>query len=90
MPPEILQNRPYNPKCADIWSLGVVLYKLSFDRFPFRGKDEFELLTRQTKTKLVFSEHCNSELRALLEKMLTLKPSSRLTIGEVLEHRWMV
>ena len=39
MPPEILQNRPYEPKNADIWSLGVVLYKLSFDRFPFRGKD---------------------------------------------------
>ena len=40
MPPEILEKNAYNPKNADIWSLGILLYKLSFDRFPFRGKDE--------------------------------------------------
>lgn len=44
MPPEILEKRAYNPKKADIWSLGVLLYRLLFNRYPFNGKSEFQML----------------------------------------------
>jgi serine/threonine protein kinase len=59
----------------------VLLYKLSFDRFPFRGRDEFELLKKIAKTKLVFSERSNLDLKNLLEKMLMRNPGQRLSIS---------
>lgn len=34
--PEILEGRVYNYK-SDIWSLGVLCYKLVYNKFPFEG-----------------------------------------------------
>lgn len=34
MPPEILNGSVYTSKC-DIWSLGIVLYRLLFGVYPF-------------------------------------------------------
>lgn len=34
MAPEILRGKPYDKKC-DIWSLGVILFQLTFGKLPF-------------------------------------------------------
>jgi serine/threonine protein kinase len=90
MPPEIFERKPYDPKKADIWSLGVLLYKLAFDRYPYRGKDENEMLFKITRTKVVYPEYCNEGLKHLLERMLNRNASSRFSISEVIEHRWLL
>lgn len=66
MSPEILQKQAYNPKAADIWSLGIVLYKLLYNKYPFYGRDEFSLLQKIKKTKLAFMSTMNLDLKALL------------------------
>jgi MAP/microtubule affinity-regulating kinase len=38
MPPEILDKRTYIGKPCDVWSMGVVLYKLLVGDYPFGGK----------------------------------------------------
>ena len=35
LPPEVLSRQPYDPFKADVWSLGVVLFALTNDGFPF-------------------------------------------------------
>jgi serine/threonine protein kinase len=32
--PEILKGKPYDKKC-DLWSLGVILFQLTFGKLPF-------------------------------------------------------
>jgi len=34
-PPEIVKRTPYNGKCADVWSLGILLFVLLSGLFPF-------------------------------------------------------
>ena len=41
--PEILNKEPYDSKC-DIWSLGICLYKLITNEYPFKGKNFDELI----------------------------------------------
>lgn len=45
--PEVLLGVPYNPKIADIWSLGVVVYILLCGRFPFLATDVTKLYREQ-------------------------------------------
>ena len=37
MPPEIVQKKDYIGACADIWSIGILLFTLLCGSFPFRG-----------------------------------------------------
>jgi len=34
-PPEVLEQRPFNPRTADVWALGVTLHVLLTSRLPF-------------------------------------------------------
>ena len=36
MAPELLKREPYDKK-VDIWAIGVIAYKLLFDKVPFDG-----------------------------------------------------
>lgn len=40
MAPEIVLKKSYNGQMADLWSLGVLVYKLFCADFPFKGKNE--------------------------------------------------
>lgn len=88
MPPEILEKKAYNPKKADIWSLGILLYRLAFNKFPFNSRNQFMMLERIRKTK-VFVGDCDEHLAQLLEGMLNKNASERITILEVMDSKWM-
>ena len=89
MPPEILGKKSYDPKKADIWSLGVLLYKLVFDRYPFKGRDERDLLDKITRGKLIYSEYCSEDLKDILENMMAKNPKERAAISQLSVHKWL-
>ena len=39
-PPEVLEHRPFNPRTADVWALGVSLHVLLTSRLPFGGDSD--------------------------------------------------
>lgn len=43
MSPEMLPPNPKYNEMTDIWSCGIVLYALLFNKFPFSGHTEKEL-----------------------------------------------
>ena len=50
MSPEIVNRNNYSFG-ADIWALGVVLYKMICGVFPFKGNDDKELYKKINKGK---------------------------------------
>lgn len=45
MAPEVLEEKPYG-FVADIWSIGVVFYQLIYGKYPFYGKNDYDLLKK--------------------------------------------
>ncbi|KAL3257998.1 hypothetical protein MRX96_016762 [Rhipicephalus microplus] len=83
MAPEILKRRPYG-RAADWWSAGVVFYKLTTGRVPFRGKTKQALRERIIKAPLKFprsEDHPHSATapaKDIIYRLLKKNPVERL------------
>ncbi|XP_076172774.1 peripheral plasma membrane protein CASK isoform X4 [Ptiloglossa arizonensis] len=91
MAPEVIQRRQYG-KPGDVWSAGVLLHILLTGTLPFVGsRDRLrEAICRgrvQMETPLW---DCISEpAKDLIQRMLTTDVNHRITIQEVLNHKWL-
>lgn len=48
MSPQVLLGDPYTIKC-DVWSLGVVFYKMLYNIYPWEKTDNLLVLTKRMK-----------------------------------------
>lgn len=88
-PPEMFQNAQYDPFSGDIWSLGVTLYNLLFNKLPFEGNSLFELQDSIKNKEPVYPEDGDSDAIDLLKRMLTKNPKHRIKINEMWEHPYL-
>ena len=98
MAPEMNGKNQYDKK-VDIWSLGILLYKLLYGKNPFdpnNGKPENENATeirrRSCTEKLKFPSYSVSvseEARDLLKKMLEKDPTRRIDLNKIRQHPYL-
>lgn len=77
------------PGSEDIWSLGITLYNLSFQKFPFSGNNVFEIVRSIMSSQLEMPEGCNPVLWDLITKMLDVNSQTRYNIHQVIEHEYV-
>ena len=83
--PEILENKRYDSK-ADIWSLGVLLYEMVTFKMPFNANSLPILSIRLIRGIYTpISSIYSKELREIVSKCLSLNPSKRPTIQQILQ-----
>jgi len=92
MAPEVIQNHDYTQQC-DIWSIGVILYALLSNDFPFLA-DKEERLYEVIKKGVVNYNHevwtnISDTAKNLIGQLLTVDPAYRLTASEIPCHPWM-
>ncbi|XP_012266943.2 testis-specific serine/threonine-protein kinase 2 [Athalia rosae] len=91
--PEVVSGVPYNPKLADVWSLGVILYIMLNAAMPFDDANLRKLLKDQTSRNLVFRSRVRESLSTLAKSIVRhiLEPdiTKRLTLERVLGHEWV-
>ena len=89
MPPEIAFKKPYIGQRADLWSLGVLVYKMYCADFPFKGKNEKELYKAIKKGKFTMASYTPEYIKKILVNMIEIDPNKRLTCENVLNSPWL-
>ena len=94
MPPEMLQQKPYSPLLADVWSLGVCLYIFVNASFPFKISDDPDMMVKlqllsEMNMKSKYEAALSPEIKDLIKCMLQTDSSKRITMNNVLFHPWI-
>lgn len=89
--PEIVIRKPYEPKCADMWSLGVVIFTMLNKTHPFDASSPAKLYENQIAQNWNFEANVNCTLavRRVVKKLLEPIPTSRWTVENLLHSEWM-
>jgi len=90
-PPEIISGKNLETDPAiDIWALGVILYKLTFGKFPFSGKTREETRLCITSQEIKNEENKASKLCwDLISKMLEKSRENRIKLEDVISHPFL-
>ena len=98
--PELLDKRQQYGPSIDIWSSGVVLFAMVTGQLPFnaeesKGKvtkpklfDQIKLGLGEDHTRILDSLPASAEVRMLLNKVLTVEVSQRVTMPQALCDAW--
>ncbi|XP_076673402.1 calcium/calmodulin-dependent protein kinase II isoform X33 [Andrena cerasifolii] len=90
--PEVLKKEPYG-KPVDIWACGVILYILLVGYPPFWDEDQHRLYAQIKTGSYDYPgpewDTVTPEAKNLINQMLTVNPSKRITASEALKHPWI-
>ena len=83
--PEVLTSKPYNTKC-DIWSLGILLYKMTTFELPWPIENIQQALeyTTQCRYPSIQGDYSNG-LKNIIQMCLQKSPGQRPTINALLK-----
>ena len=75
--PEILKDEQHNHK-VDLYSLGIMLYRIVYKKFPFKSESVLEIYKEQIENEFEFpGSNYSSELIDVVKKLLIKDPIER-------------
>jgi len=84
--PEILEGKKNYYKC-DLWSIGVIIYQLYFNEFPYKATTEVDLKSNIKKLgQKVLKKTDNEDLNNLIRGLLVSDSDKRLNWDKYFEH----
>lgn len=92
--PQLLKRVPYDPFKTDVWSMGVSLYILLHNRFPFHHKDRKVMIKEMTDYPSYIKSRLTPKTpeggKQLLLNMLNPDEPARIQMKEVVKNDWLV
>lgn len=79
--PEVCQKGLFNPFKSDIWSIGVLFYRLFTYTYPFEGNDKVEL--KDAIIRGFYNERLTGQMLLPIRKMFLINPENRITINKL-------
>ena len=86
--PEIIEKGNISMK-SDIWSLGIIIYYLLFNEYPYNGKTKIEL-NKDIYSNKKLKKSGNNELDDLINKMLYVDCNKRISWNEYFNHSFFI
>lgn len=77
--PEILQNKNIDSR-ADLYSLGILLYRLVYGKFPFAAVDELKIYQSHLEEEFIFSKspYFSPTIINIITQLLKKNPAERI------------
>ena len=91
--PEIIVDEPYS-KAVDLWSLGIMTYLMVSGKLPFNSEDENEIARQVVYDEPDYIRNpiwktITPECKDFIKRLLQKDQNKRMTIKELLEHKWI-
>lgn len=87
--PEVLSGKPYNGKCADMWSFGVLIFQLLSGRVPWVGRNQTKVYEQIMDGNYSIPDNFSRLATDIIQKLLRVKEEERLTVHEAISHPWI-
>ena len=87
--PEVLEDKGYDGRTADIWSCGVVLFATMAGYLPFDEPTIPALFKKIQDADFAYPAWFSPEVRSLLSKILVADPDERMSLDAILADPWV-
>jgi serine/threonine protein kinase len=88
--PEVLADKGYDGRAADVWSMGVILYVLLAGFLPFDEPTMSALFRKIQKAEFSYPSWFTPRVKALLNRILVPDPATRISLAEIMQDDWYV
>lgn len=86
--PEVAKGKPYDPRQADIWSIGATIFWFTARTWPIDYRSS-NRMTKQLDHKISLMRKVSSKCQAFVRRMLTFQPAQRPSIEQAQEMEWI-
>lgn len=89
MPPELVKKKDYYAGPVDMWCMGVILYKLATNDYPFGACNDKSLDKNIESCKYTQKYSLPLDIRNLIDMMIKYSPRDRLLSDELFRCPWL-
>ncbi|CAM9384324.1 unnamed protein product [Laminaria digitata] len=84
--PEVLADKGYDGRMADVWSMGVILYVLLAGFLPFDEPSMSTLFSKIQAADFSYPRWFSPEARSVIDRILVPDPRQRLSLPQMKVH----
>ena len=85
--PEMIEQKIFDYRTNDIWSLGVILYYFYHGKTPFIGNNDFDTFNNIKKIKYEINNLLNDDIKDLISHIF-IDCNKRYTINDIKKHSY--
>lgn len=92
-PPEILLGQPYDPKKADVWAIGVILFIFLTGNMPFKEDACNQIILEQHKMlKFCWGKKTNisTQTKQFVKWIFTFEWKKRPSITDIIKNQYLI
>ncbi|GAN10853.1 conserved hypothetical protein [Mucor ambiguus] len=88
VPPELSINIDYQSELADIWVLGIFLYRMLVGKYPFSAANDQQLFKKMLHSDFSIPNELSDDAKDIIKRMLA-PDSSRASLDLIIYHPWI-